>query len=70
MADLDPLIIAAAVAYLRRQAETVEPAGLGLWRVNGDLQTSGDLVAYANDLRRLDALSPFRPPSPGSCQYG
>lgn len=47
--------ISRAVHYLRSQGEVVEPSGLGMWCVNGEIQTVDELVAYASDLRAVDS---------------
>lgn len=63
---IDREIVEAAAHYLRlREGEHIEPSGLGLWSVNGVHQSAGELVDYANDLRRIEHLSLFRPPGRG-----
>jgi hypothetical protein len=70
-----PSSISVAIHYLRSQGEVVEPSGLGLWRVNGEIQSADQMVAYADDLRAFDCLQPCgvearRPVSKGRLMGG
>lgn len=61
---IDPIVIGKAVLWLNREGETVTPAGMGLWLVNGVPQTAEEVVGYANDLRRIFNFPPL-PTTPG-----
>lgn len=60
MADLT---LCEAVHYLRLQGEQVEETGLFLWRVGDVVQSAAEVIAYADDLRRIDnpSLSGSKP---------
>jgi hypothetical protein len=57
-------ILYEAIYYLKLQSEQVEPTGLGLWRVSGAIQTTDEVIAYANELRKIDHLPPLGSPRP------
>jgi len=51
------MTILEAVAVLRRSGETVEPTGLGLYRVNGEIQRPNEVIEYAKELMNVKSLS-------------
>lgn len=57
-------VLRLSARYLQRDGEQVRPHGDGRWMVNGEVQSAGEVVAYAHELRIAEKQPPFKP-APG-----